>query len=88
MKKGVAENKPLTQLEEVLQVIRKSPKEPQLKEQGFTPEYYLVFDLARELNTVAEYLRVINVDSEKTHVQYFSDQIEKTLGKDTFAKFL
>ena len=66
-------------LEEELQEIRNSPQEPLLEEQGFKPEHYRGFDLAREFNAVARFLKTIKADSERTHIPYFADQIGKTI---------
>ena len=66
-------------LEQELQAIRNSPQESVLKEQGFKPTYYRGVDQAREFNAVAEYLRKIKADPKKTHIPYFSDQIDKTI---------
>ena len=67
------------ELGEALQKIRQSPEELRLKKQGFKREYYRGVDQARELNAVARYLRTINADPKNTHIQYFSDQIDKTI---------
>ena len=66
-------------LEQDLQAIRNSPQESVLKEQGFKPTYYRGVDQAREFNKVAKYLRKIKADPKKTHIPYFSDQIDKTI---------
>ena len=66
-------------LEQDLQAIRNSPQERLLREQGFKRSYYAGVDQAREFNAVAKYLRKIKADPKRTHIQYFSDQIEKTI---------
>ena len=66
-------------LEERLQNIRSSSEESWLEEQGFKRSYYVGVDQAREANEVAKHLRAINADPEKTHIPYFSDQIDKTI---------
>ena len=67
------------QLKQALKEIRENPEEPVLKAQGYKPIYYKGLDQAREFNEVAKYLRAIKADSEKTHIPYFADQVEKTI---------
>ena len=79
-----------TKLEEDLKAIRDSLHEPLLEEQGFKSTYYRGVDQARKSNAVARYLRVINADPNKTHVPYFSDQINKTISdfEQAFRKYI
>ena len=67
------------ELNQALKEIRENPQEPVLKAQGYKPTYYKGVDQAREFNEVAKYLRTIKADSEKTHISYFADQVEKTI---------
>ena len=67
------------QLAEALQTIRRFPEEPRLKAQGFKSTYYRGLDQAREFNAVARYLRTIKADPKRTHIPYFSDQVETIL---------
>ena len=66
-------------LEQDLEIIRSSPKEPLLKKQGFTPGFYLGIDQVREFNRVQEYLQEIKADSTLTHIPYFADQVEQII---------
>ena len=67
------------ELQQALKGIRENPQEPVLKAQGFKPIYYRGVDQAREFNEVANYLRAIQADPEKTHIPYFAGQVEKTI---------
>ena len=67
------------ELKQALKEIRENPEEPVLKAQGYKPTYYRGLDQAREFNEVAKYLRKIKADSEKTHIPYFADQVEKII---------
>ena len=66
-------------LEQDLEIIRSSPKEPLLKKQGFSLGFYLGIDQVREFNRVQEYLQKIKADSKLTHIPYFADQVGKIL---------
>ena len=65
------------ELEEVLEDIRRTPKEPHFAKQGFKPEHYKGYDKARELNEVKQWAEKIKADRYRTHIPYFADQVEK-----------
>ena len=65
------------ELKSSLQNMGKSLQEPRLEQDGFTPEYYEGFDKAGRLKRVQTYLQEIQADSEKTHISFFSGQVEQ-----------